>query len=129
MYKKEYKEYTIYRNSWWKFWQVDNLEFKLSAIYTDAYEEVQKNNLDGSTEYSMELCKWVKNDIRELLIDLVLDNQELIIKAKKLSVVFRTTEMGQRFIDGMDFYIGNNGIYFESDDDFKRDNKLKSIGI
>lgn len=127
MFKKKRKPYTIFRYNWWKFWQIDTLEFTLSTCYQEAYEEVERKTLTG-TEYSMELSNWVKDDIRKLLKDLVLDFPKLVSKAKKLHVRFRTTEHGQQYIDGMDFYLRDD-IYFDSDEAIKREKILNKLGI
>lgn len=76
----------------------------------------------------MELSNWVKDDIRKLLKDLVLDCPKLVSKAKKLHVRFRTTEHGQQYIDGMDFYLRDD-IYFDSDEAIKREKILNKLGI
>lgn len=128
MYKKEYKDYKIVRHSWWKFWQIDELEFTLSTRYQDAYEEVEKKLLNG-TEWSMVLSSWVIEDIREQLAISVSTYSKLVKKAKKLSVRFHTSESGQRFIDCMDFYVIDGGVYFDSDDAIKRERLLKKLGI
>lgn len=122
------KPYSIFRYSWWKFWRIDVLEFTLPTAYQEAYEEVERKTLTGS-EYSMELSNWVKDDIREQLIDLVLEHQEVTINARKLHVRFRTTEHGQQYIDGMDFYLRDGGIYFDSDEAIKREKLLNKLGI
>jgi hypothetical protein len=64
--KVEVKDYTITRYSFWKFWQVDELEFNLPTRYEGAYVEVEKKLINGS-QISMELVDWVKDDIREQL--------------------------------------------------------------
>ena len=128
MYKKEYKDYKIVRHSWWKFWQVDELEFTLSTRYQDAYEEVEKKLLNG-TEWSMVLSSWVIEDIREQLDISISTYSKLVKKAKKLSVRFHTSESGQRFIDCMNFYVIDGGVYFDSDDAIKRERLLNKLGI
>ena len=128
MYKKEYKDYKIVRHSWWKFWQVDELEFTLSTRYQDAYEEVEKKLLNG-TEWSMVLSSWVIEDIREQLAISVSTYSKLVKKTKNLSVRFHTSESGQRFIDCMNFYVIDGGVYFDSDDAIKREKLLNKLGI
>ena len=128
MYKKEYKDYKIVRHSWWKFWQVDEIEFTLSTRYQDAYEEVEKKLVNG-TEWSMVLSSWVIEDIREQLVISVSTYSKLVKKAKKLSVRFHTSESGQRFIDCMNFYVIDGGVYFDSDDAIKREKLLNKLGI
>ena len=128
MYKKEYKDYKIVRHSWWKFWQVDELEFTLSTRYQDAYEEVEKKLLNG-TEWSMVLSSWVIEDIREQLAISVSTYSKLVKKTKNLSVRFHTSESGQRFIDCMNFYVIDGGVYFDSDDAIKRERLLNKLGI
>ena len=128
MYKKEYKDYKIVRHSWWKFWQIDELEFTLSTRYQDAYEEVEKKLLNG-TEWSMVLSSWVIEDIREQLAISVSTYSKLVKKTKNLSVRFHTSESGQRFIDCMNFYVIDGGVYFDSDDAIKREKLLNKLGI
>ena len=126
--QKEYKDYKIVRHSWWKFWQVDEIEFTLPTQYSDAYEEVEKKLING-TQWSMVLSSWVIEDVREQLASRVFTYEKLVKKAKKLSVRFGTTESGQRFSDCMDFYVIDGGIYFDSDDAIKRERLLKKLGI
>jgi hypothetical protein len=126
--QKEYKDYKIVRNSWWKFWQIDQLEFTLPTRYEDAYEEVEKKLING-TSYSMELSSWVIEDVREQLTSRVSTYDKLVKKAKKLSVNFHTRDSGQLYIDGRDFYIIDGEIYFDSDESMKRDKLLSSLGL
>ena len=126
--QKEYKDYTISRSSWWKFWQVDGLEFTLPTRYEDAYQEVEKKLINGSS-YSMELRSWVIEDVREQLSMRIVTYGKLAKKAKKLSVKFHTRESSQFYTDGMDFYIRGEGIYFDSDNAIKRENLLSKLGI
>lgn len=124
--RKRKPYYTIFRY-WWKFWQIDVLEFTLPTCYEEAYEEVERKTLTGK-EYSMELYDWVKDDIRDQLIVLVLECPKLVSKAKKLHVKFRTTGHGNQYIDGMDFYLRGD-IYFDSDEAIKREKILNKLGI
>ena len=126
--QKEYKDYTISRSSWWKFWEVDGLEFTLPTRYEDAYQEVEKKLINGSS-YSMELRSWVIEDVREQLSMRIVTYGKLAKKAKKLSVKFHTRESSQFYTDGMDFYIRGEGIYFDSDNAIKRENLLSKLGI
>lgn len=126
--QKEYKDYKIYRSSWWRFWEVDSLEFSLPTRYEDAYEEVEKKLING-TSYSMELRQWVIEDVREQLATRVFTYGKLVKKAKKLSVNFNTRDSGQFFIDGMDFYLRGEEIYFDCDDAIKREKLLNKLGI
>lgn len=126
--QKEYKDYTISRSSWWKFWQVDELEFTLPTRYEDAYEEVEKKLING-TQYSMELSSWVIEDVREQLTMRVSTYEKLAKKSKRLSVKFGTRESSQYFTDSMNFYIIDESIYFDSDDAIKRERLLKKLGI
>ena len=126
--QKEYKDYTISRSSWWKFWEVDGLEFTLPTRYEDAYQEVEKKLINGSS-YSMELRSWVIEDVREQLSMRIVTYGKLAKKAKKLSVKFHTRESSQFYTDGMDFYIRGEGIYFESDNAIKREKLLSKLGI
>ena len=125
--KKEVKDYTITRYSFWKFWQVDELEFNLPTIYEDAYVEVEKKFTNGS-EISMELADWVKDDIREQLKSRIITYPHLVQKAKKLVVKFHTNESGQNYTERMPFYIGGD-IYFDCDESIKRDKILSKLGI
>lgn len=127
-YIKEYKDYKIYRSSWWKFWEVDSLEFNLPSRYEDAYEEVEKKTMNGWS-YSMELRQWVIEDVREQLATRVFTYEKLAKKAKKLSVKFHTRESGQYYTDGMDFYLRGEEIYFDLDDAIKREKLLSKLGI
>jgi hypothetical protein len=126
--QKEYKDYKIYRSSWWRFWEVDRLEFSLPTRYEDAYEEVEKKLING-TSYSMELRQWVIEDVREQLATRVFTYDKLVKKAKKLSVNFNTRDSGQFYIDGMDFYLRGEEIYFDVDDAIKREKLLDKLGI
>lgn len=126
--QKEYKDYKIVCNSWWKFWQIDQLEFTLSTRYEDAYEEVEKKLINGSS-YSMELSSWVIEDIREQLASRVFTYEKPVKKAKRLSVKFNTRESSQYFTNTMDFYIIDGGIYFDSDEAIKREKLLSKLGI
>ena len=125
-YIKEYKDYKIYRSSWWKFWEIDSLEFNLPTRYEDAYQEVEKKLING-TSYSMELMSWVIEDVREQLVTRIVTYEKLAKKAKKLSIKFHTRESGQYYTDGMNFYIIDNEIYFDSDDAIKRERLLSKI--
>ena len=127
-YIKEYKDYKIYRSSWWKFWEVDRLEFNLPSRYEDAYEEVEKKTMNGWS-CSMVLSSWVIEDIREQLATRVFTYEKLAKKAKKLSVKFHTRESGQYYTDGMDFYLRGEEIYFDSDNAIKREKLLSKLGI
>ena len=126
--QKEYKDYKIVRNSWWRFWQIDQLEFILPTRYEDAYEEVTKRILNGNS-WSMELSSWVIEDVRRQLMSRVSTYSKVVAKAKRLSVTFHTREGSQYYIDGMDFYIINGEIYFDSDESMKRDKLLSSLGL
>jgi hypothetical protein len=128
VYIKEYKDYKIYRSSWWKFWEIDELEFNLPTRYEDAYEEVEKKLINGS-QISMELMDWVKDDIREQLVTRIITYGKLANKAKRLSVKFRTREIHQFYKDGMDFYVRDGGIYFDCDEAIKRERLLNKLGI
>ena len=125
-YIKEYKDYKILRNSWWKFWEVDSLEFQLPTRYEDAYEEIEKKLING-WECSMELRSWVIEDVREQLSIRIVTYEKLAKKAKKLSVKFHTRESGQYYTDGMDFYLRGEEIYFDSDNAIKREKLLNQI--
>ena len=127
-YIKEYKDYKIYRSSWWKFWEIDSLEFNLPSRYEDAYQEVEKKLING-TSYSMELMSWVIEDVREQLVTRIVTYGKLTKKAKKLSVKFHTRDSGQYYTDGMDFYLRGEEIYFDSDDAIKREKLLSKLGI
>jgi hypothetical protein len=124
---KEYKDYKILRNSWWRFWEVDELEFNLPSRYEEAYEEVEKKLIDGS-QISMELADWVKDDIREQLKSRIITYPHLVTKAKKLSVRFHTREYGQYYTESMPFYMKGD-IYFDSDEVIRRDKLLSKLGI
>ena len=126
--KIEVKDYTITRNSFWKFWEIDSLEFQLLTRYTDAYEEVQKKMINGS-QISMELKSWVIEDVREQLVTRIITYEKLVKKAKKLSVSFGTRESSQFYTDGMDFYLRGEEIYFDSDDVIKREKLLNKLEI
>ena len=127
-YIKEYKDYKIYRSSWWKFWEIDSLEFTLPTRYEDAYQEVEKKLING-TSYSIELMSWVIEDVREQLVTRIITYGKLAKKAKKLSVNFHTIDSGQFYIDGMDFYLRGEEIYFDLDDAIKREKLLSKLGI
>ena len=127
-YIKEYKDYKIYRSSWWKFWEIDSLEFTLPTRYEDAYQEVEKKLING-TSYSIELMSWVIEDVREQLVTRIITYGKLAKKAKKLSVKFHTRESGQYYTDGMNFYLIGDEIYFDSDDAIKREKLLSKLGI
>lgn len=126
--QKEYKDYKIYRSSWWKFWEIDSLEFNLPTRYEDAYQEVEKKLING-TSYSMELRSWVIEDVREQLVTRIVTYGKLTKKAKKLSVKFHTRDSGQFYTDGMDFYLRGEEIYFDLDDAIKREKLLNKLGI
>lgn len=126
--QKEYKDYKIYRSSWWKFWEIDRLDFSLPSRYEDAYEEVEKKTMNG-TSYSMELRQWVIEDVREQLSIRIVTYGKLAKKAKKLSVKFHTRDSGQFYVDGMDFYVLGEEIYFDLDDAIKREKLLSKLGI
>ena len=125
--KKEVKDYTITRYSWWKFWQVDELEFNLPTRYEDAYVEVERKLINGS-EISMELMNWVKDDIREQLKSRIITYPDLVTKAKKLSVRFHTKLYHQYYVESMPFYMKGD-IYFDCDEAIKRDKLLSKLGI
>ena len=123
---KEYKDYKILRNSRWKFWEVDVLEFQLPTRYEDAYEEVEKKLIDG-WECSMELKSWVIEDVREQLVSRIVTYGKLTKKAKRLKVKFSTSDHYQFYKDGMDFHLIGDEIYFDSDDSIKREKLLNQI--
>jgi len=127
-YIKEYKDYKIYRSSWWKFWEIDELEFNLPTRYEDAYQEVEKKLING-TSYSMELKSWVIEDVREQLSIRIVTYGKLAMRAKRLSVKFSTREHHQFYKDGMNFYLRGDEIYFDSDDAIKRERLLNKLGI
>ena len=127
-FSKKYKGYTAYRKYWFKFWQVDTLEFSLPTRYQDAYEEVEHKTMNG-TNITWELMNWVKKDIREQLKMKVLDCPDLVTKAKKLQVQFKTNDWGQNFTDVMQFYLRGGDIYFDSDEAIKREKLLNKLGI
>ena len=127
-YIKEYKDYKIYRSSWWRFWKIDALEFQLPTRYEDAYEEIEKKLING-WECSMVLRTWVIEDVREQLSIRIVTYDKLAKKAKKLSVKFHTRESGQYYTDGMNFYLIGDEIYFDSDDAIKREKLLSKLGI
>ena len=127
-YIKEYKDYKIYRSSWWRFWKIDALEFQLPTRYEDAYEEIEKKLING-WECSMVLRTWVIEDVREQLSIRIVTYGKLAKKAKKLSVKFHTRESGQYYTDGMNFYLIGDEIYFDSDDAIKREKLLSKLGI
>ncbi len=125
--KKQHKKYIIHRKSWWKFWEIDELEFILPTRYQDAYEEVERKTFSGHS-YSMELMDWVKDDIRQQLKSLIVTNPDPVTKAKKLSVQFRSKQDGYNYVDKMQFYALGD-IYFDCDRVVKRENLLKKLGI
>lgn len=125
--KKEVKDYTITRNSFWRFWEIDELEFDLPTRYEDAYEEIEKKLINGS-EISMELKSWVIEDVREQLAIRVQTYHKEVMKAKKLSVKFRTREYHQYYVERMPFYMKGD-IYFDCDEAIKRDKLLSKLGI
>ena len=127
-YIKEYKDYKIYRSSWWRFWEIDSLEFQLPTRYEDAYQEVEKKLING-TSYSIELMSWVIEDVREQLATRIVTYGKLAKKAKKLSVKFHTRDSGQFYTDGMDFYLRGEEIYFDFDNAIKREKLLSKLGI
>jgi hypothetical protein len=125
-YIKEYKDYKILRNSWWKFWEVDVLEFQLPTRYEDAYEEVEKKLINGS-QISIELRSWVIEDVREQLVTRIVTYGKLAKKAKKLKVKFSTSDYYQFYKDGMNFHLRGDEIYFDTDDAIKREKLLNQI--
>ena len=126
--KKEVKDYTITRNSFWKFWQIDELELNLPTRYEDAYEEVEKKLINGS-QITMELKSWVIEDVREQLAIRVETYRKEVVKAKKLKVSFGTRDHHQYYFDSMNFYIRDGRIYFDSDYAIKRERLLNKLGI
>jgi len=126
--KKEVKDYTITRNSFWKFWKIDELELNLPTRYEDAYEEVEKKLINGS-QITMELKSWVIEDVREQLAIRVQTYRKEVAKAKKLKVSFGTREDHQYYFDSMNFYIRDGHIYFDLDDAIKRERLLNKLGI
>lgn len=127
--KIERKDYKIIRYSFWNFWKIDRLEFNLPTRYEDAYEEVEKKLVDGGRSCSMELKKYVIEDVRDQLAIKIVTYGKLTKKAKKLSVNFQTREHNQYYTDGLDFYIINGDIYFECDESIKREKLLSKLGI
>jgi len=130
--KIERKDYKIIRYSFWNFWKIDRLEFNLPTRYEDAYEEVEKKLVDGGRSYSMELKKYVIEDVREQLAIKIVTYGKLTKKAKKLSVNFQTREHHQYYFklrNSLDFYIINGDIYFECDESIKREKLLSKLGI
>lgn len=125
---KQYKDYKIVRHSWWKFWEIDRLEFSLPSVYQDAYEEVEVKTFNG-TQLSMELRPWVIEDVRQQLGLRIKTYEALTLKAKKLSVKIHTDESGQRYYDGLQFYIRAGQVYFDSDNAIKREKLLNKLGI
>jgi hypothetical protein len=125
--KKHNKGYAVYRKYWWMFWQVDTLEFRLPTRYQDAYEEVERSTMNGSC-LTHELMNWVKKDIREQLKSKILDCPDLVAKAKRLTVQFRSSQHGQNYTETMEFYLRGD-IYFDSDEAIKRDKILSELGI
>ena len=126
-YIKEVKDYTITRYSFWKFWEIDELEFNLPTRYEGAYVEVERKLINGS-EISMELVDWVKDDLREQLKSRIITYPDLVRKAKKLSVKFQTREYHQYYTTSMPFYMKGD-IYFDCDEAIKRDKLLSKLGI
>ena len=126
--QKEFSGYKIYRSSWWKFWEIDRLDFSLPSRYEDAYEEVERKTMNGWS-CSMELRSWVIEDVREQLSISIVTYGKLAKKAKKLSVNFHTRESSQFYTDGMDFYLRGEGIYFDCDNVIKREKLLNKLGI
>ena len=126
--KIEVKDYTITRYSFWKFWQIDELEFDLPTRYKDAYEEIEKKLINGS-EISTELKSWVIEDVREQLAICVQTYHKEVMKAKKLRVKFSTIEYHQYYFDSMNFYVRDGGIYFDFDNAIKREKLLSKLGI
>lgn len=125
----ETKDYKIIRNSFWKFWEIDELEFNLPTMYSDAYKEIEKKLING-TSYSMELKRWVIKDIREQLSTLVFTYSKLVSKSKILRVNYETcydTIMESR--NSMNFYFRDGEIYFDFDDAIKREKLLNKLGI
>ena len=127
-YIKEYKDYKIYRSSWWRFWEVDRLDFSLPTRYEDAYQEVEKKLING-TSYSIELMSWVIEDVREQLVTRIVTYGKLTKKAKKLSVKFHTRDSGQFYIYISNFYLRGEEIYFDFDNAIKREKLLSKLGI
>ena len=125
--RKESKDCKIYRKTWWKFWLIDELEFKLPTRYEDAYQEVERKTMNGWS-LSYELMDWVKNDIREQLKSRVITYPDLVTKSKKLVVRFGTRQDGQHYTDRMQFYLRGD-IYFDSDEAIKREKLLNKLGI
>lgn len=130
MVKKEYKDYNIHRNHWWKFWAIDELEFILHTRYQDAYKEVEKKTKNGY-QYSMELESWVIEDIREQLLEKVVKCPGLVRKAKSLRVQFSSTMNNpfNRYLTTIPFYCIDRSIYFDSDESIKREKLLNKLGI
>lgn len=125
---KQYKDYKIVRYSWWKFWEIDRLEFLLPSVYQDAYEEVQVKTFNGFASM-FELKSFVIEDVRQQLAQRIKTYEELTLKAKKLSVKIHTNESGQRYYDGLQFYIRNGEVYFDTDNAIKREKLLNKLGI
>jgi hypothetical protein len=125
--KVEVKDYTITRYSFWKFWEVDELEFNLPSRYEEAYVEVERKLINGS-EISMQLADWVKDDLREQLKSRIITYPHLVTKAKKLSVRFHTRVYNQYYVERMPFYMKGD-IYFDCDEAIRRDKLLSKLGI
>lgn len=123
----ETKDYKIIRNSFWKFWEIDQLEFNLPTMYSDAYEEIEKKLING-TSYSMELKRWVIKDIREQLSTLVFTYSKLVSKSKILRVNYETC-YDTIMVNSMNFYFRDGEIYFDFDDAIKREKLLNKLGI
>jgi len=121
----ETKDYKIIRNSFWKFWEIDQLEFTLPTTYSDAYEEVEKKLING-TSYSIELKRWVTKDIREQLSIIVSTYSKLVSKSKNLRVNYNTS--GFQW-SSMNFYLRDGEIYFDFDDAIKREKLLNKLGV
>lgn len=119
----EKKGYKIIRYSFWKFWTIDRLDFSLPSRYLNAYE------LGVYPDWSTNLKSCVIEDIREQLSSRVLNHEKLVKKAKKLSVSFVTKENNNYYIDDLNFYIIDGGIYFDSDEAIKREKILNKLGI
>ena len=75
-----------YRNSWWKFWKIDHLEFELPTRYDNAYKEVIRKTMNSET-YSMMLKSWVIEDVREQLLVRIVDYDKLVKKASQRNAV------------------------------------------
>ena len=152
MYIKKYKGYRVIRYSWWRFWDIDDLEFSLSSKYMDAYEEETRELKSWVVEDVREklevllhsvgffnsdlrcrcsLCKPNLNHVTSFIIPKRGHNMlnKLVSKAKKLSVRIHTKEYGQFYTDFLNFYIIDGVIYFDSDVSIKREKLLNRLGI